>query len=349
MKFAVGKCKKYSKYVVFQVQEQSEDEGKIVGMFTSKDKPCDTDVYTPTLISDTPCQVCGNTRLGGCSHSERLCNGKPGQACKTCSQMEIDYSCTTKSKQYGNYAGMNDIPGAKDIYNNYAGNDGDLGRDGAFQGKKVIVLWLCYSGTESETNIRKVLSTKGFSVDFYTAKNLPSAQALSVMLQTANQLWLVAEKEILLNEDYYKIIIDFYKKGKGLYLLGDNAPFFADVNVISQKLFGTELKGDYIGDKVIGVSEKQNDVGIIKGHLMSTGICNFYEGITISNVEPKGGLKPLVYSSDGKVAAAYFDKFGRRLLIDGGFTRLYFKWDTAGTDRYVKNAAVWLANIERFN
>ena len=40
--------------------------------------------------------------------------------------------------------------------------------------------------------------------------------------------------------------------------------------------------------------------------------------------------------------------YGRRALVDGGFTRLYHKWDSAGTDRYVVNAAAWLANIERF-
>ena len=38
----------------------------------------------------------------------------------------------------------------------------------------------------------------------------------------------------------------------------------------------------------------------------------------------------------------------KRLIFDGGFTRLYCNWDTAGTGRYVKNAAAWLANVERF-
>jgi len=27
---------------------------------------------------------------------------------------------------------------------------------------------------------------------------------------------------------------------------------------------------------------------------------------------------------------------------------LFIKWDTAGTGRYVKNAAAWLVNYERF-
>ena len=59
-------------------------------------------------------------------------------------------------------------------------------------------------------------------------------------------------------------------------------------------------------------------------------------------------LKPLVYSSDKKVVTAYSDVDGKRLLIDGGFTRLCVDWNSAGTDRYIVNAAGWLGNFERF-
>ena len=48
------------------------------------------------------------------------------------------------------------------------------------------------------------------------------------------------------------------------------------------------------------------------------------------------------------MVAAYYDRDGHRAILDGGFTRLYLKWDTAGTGRYVKNAASWLVNAERF-
>ena len=87
---------------------------------------------------------------------------------------------------------------------------------------------------------------------------------------------------------------------------------------------------------------------IIKNHPITTGIVNFYEGITIATVEPGQELKPLVYGSAYNVVTAYCDKKGRRALVDGGFTRLYYKWDSAGTDRYIVNAAAWLANIEKF-
>ena len=53
-------------------------------------------------------------------------------------------------------------------------------------------------------------------------------------------------------------------------------------------------------------------------------------------------------SSDGNVVTACHDKHKVRILIDGGFTRLMDEcWDkTAGTARFVTNAACWLYNWE---
>ena len=59
-------------------------------------------------------------------------------------------------------------------------------------------------------------------------------------------------------------------------------------------------------------------------------------------------LEPLIYGHEGNLVAAYYDANGKRAILDGGFTRLYVKWDTAGTARYVKNSAAWLQNVERF-
>ena len=64
--------------------------------------------------------------------------------------------------------------------------------------------------------------------------------------------------------------------------------------------------------------------------------------------QPNQSLTPLLYGSADNLVTAYYDQDGRRAIFDGGFTRLYNNWDTAGTARYVKNAAAWLANAERF-
>lgn len=59
-------------------------------------------------------------------------------------------------------------------------------------------------------------------------------------------------------------------------------------------------------------------------------------------------LTPLIHGSAGNVVAAIYDKDNKRAIMDGGFTRLFYKWESAGTARYIKNAAAWLANHERF-
>lgn len=57
----------------------------------------------------------------------------------------------------------------------------------------------------------------------------------------------------------------------------------------------------------------------------------------------------LVYGSNHQLLVALYDQDGKRAIMDGGFTRLFCNWDTAGTGRYVKNAAGWLVNFERFS
>jgi len=59
-------------------------------------------------------------------------------------------------------------------------------------------------------------------------------------------------------------------------------------------------------------------------------------------------MQPLVFGSAGNLVTSIYEHDGKRAIVDGGFTRLYIHWDTAGTARYVKNAAAWLANAERF-
>ncbi|MEW5737624.1 MAG: hypothetical protein AB1938_01795 [Myxococcota bacterium] len=89
-------------------------------------------------------------------------------------------------------------------------------------------------------------------------------------------------------------------------------------------------------------------MGLKRDHLLTTGIEKLYEGHSIAYLPNPGPLTPLIHGSDGHVVAAHYDQDGRRAIVDGGFTRLYMQWDTAGTGRYVKNAAAWLANVERF-
>lgn len=94
--------------------------------------------------------------------------------------------------------------------------------------------------------------------------------------------------------------------------------------------------------------------GFSDRHPVFTGIETLYEGVTIGhlhNLDRCDGLVQLMRGSDGGVVTSAYDKGGHRILIDGGFTRLYDSlWNqSAGTARFVINAACWMYNWEGRN
>ncbi len=218
--------------------------------------------------------------------------------------------------------------------------------EGYFTQSTILVLQLYTEPNFDFVEPTKALEQKGFSVYRYIG-NAPSPDELKRALELSTQLWVISDNTSKLSDEHIKIIKDFFHSGKGLYLWADNDPYFADINKIIKELFNAEMNGNYMGDHVIKLKDVNSNSGITPNHLLSTGIENIYEGITISNIITQNkDLKPLMYDSQGNVLASIYEKEGKRCIIDGGFTRLYYKWNTAGTDRYIKNAAAWLANIE---
>jgi hypothetical protein len=231
-----------------------------------------------------------------------------------------------------------------DRWGNTQGNQGDLAVDGAFDGQTVAVIQLYDFPFDL---VKAALKEKGFSV-YRWVRRAPSPEDLEAALQKSSQLWIIATDSRQLTPDHLRVIKKFYDEGHGLYIWGDNLPFYADANYLSEALFGTTMQGDLRGDQTVGLLELSDDGGIKPNHLLTTGLEHLYEGITIATIQPNDTLEPLLYGSAGNLVAAYYDKNGRRAILDGGFTRLYNKWDTAGTARYVKNAASWLVNAEKF-
>jgi len=258
------------------------------------------------------------------------------------------FSTREGNTPYSQYAGQSIIPGAKtDRYGNPQGSQYDLAKDGAFKGYKIVVLDLCHEGNFSLP--RPALEKKGFCVTTFSSSEANDLQRLNTELYgNKSQLWIVSSRDRCLSSDCCKLIYDYFNKGNGLYVWSDNDPYFADSNVLLKKMFDSEMSGNYYASQVLSIQSGEKQPGIIRNHPITTGIQNFYEGITISNVKLTQDLNPLVYSSDGKIVTAFYDRDGKRALIDGGFTRLYCNWDSAGTDRFVVNCAAWLTNIERF-
>ncbi len=233
----------------------------------------------------------------------------------------------------------------KDGFGNAQGSNFDLAVDGAFEGQTVAVIQLYQFDFEKA---RAALKQKGFGV-YRWSNAVPEPAELREKLKKASQLWIISGSSRQLTDAHVEVIKEFFDSGKGLYIWGDNTPFHADANVLASALFDSSMKGDYIGSTVVKM--KVNDdakSGLLPNHLLTTGLEHVFEGITIAAITLAGGLNPLIWSSDGNVVTAFYDHGGKRAILDGGFTRLYNSWDTAGTGRYVKNAAAWLVNVERF-
>ncbi|RLD64867.1 MAG: hypothetical protein DRI95_09965, partial [Bacteroidetes bacterium] len=205
-----------------------------------------------------------------------------------------------------------------------------------------------YTGEGFDFSLPKAaLKEKGFSV-YRWINSPPSAEELEEKLKKACQLWIISSNVRKLNEKHLKVIKKFFDSGKGVYIWGDNEPYYADANYVSQHLLGVSMLGNLPGDEVVGLNNKDLKTGLAPGHLITTGLEYVYEGITIATIQDNASLTPLIYGHESNLVTATYERNGKRAILDGGFTRLYVAWDNAGTGRYVKNAAAWLVNYERF-
>ena len=236
----------------------------------------------------------------------------------------------------------------RDGFGNASGNQYDLAVDGAFDGQTIVVLQL-YTGENFDFEKPKAaLKEKGFSVYRYSNQP-PTPEELKKSLDKACQFWLISSTTQMLTPEHVKVIREFYESGKGIYIWGDNDPYHADADYLANALVGVTMSGYYMGNQTVTFKTETSTSGMRKDHLITTGLENVFEGITISTVhDPNSVMTPLIWSTDGNVVTAILDDQQHRLIIDGGFTRLYCNWDSAGTGRYVKNAAAWLVNVEKF-
>ena len=247
---------------------------------------------------------------------------------------------------YTKYAGQQRIPGAiTDEFGNPKGTQYDLIENNVFSDCVVAVLHL-YTGEGFNFQLpEQALKEKGFKVHRW--KSVPGIHEFVEVLDDACQLWIVSNTTQYLSAKHLQEIRAFFDSGRGIYIWGDNDPYHADANYIINSLFGCSMQGNTLGDRVVQPQSRQGKSGFVS-HLITTGLEYLYEGITIATIHNPFKLQPLMYGSAGNLVVAIYDKDGKRAIVDGGFTRLFNKWDTAGTGRYVKNAAGWLVNYERF-
>lgn len=244
------------------------------------------------------------------------------------------------------FAGKTSIKGVKtDKFGNPEGSEFDLAKDGAFRGFTIAVLHL-YTGEGFDFSLpTTALKEKGF--DIVRWERAPDIDDFKKELAKACQLWIISNSYNILDDKHLDEIKNFFDKGYGVYIWGDNEPYYADANRVAKKLFGITMNGNLYGDQVVEQRKLDTTLGFIP-HLLSTGLNYLYEGITIATIQDSNELTPFMYGSAQNLVTAIYDKSGKRAIIDGGFTRLFCHWDTAGSGRYVKNAAAWLANYDQW-
>jgi len=154
-------------------------------------------------------------------------------------------------------------------------------------------------------------------------------------------------------------LVKFHDVGKGIFAWADNAPFFYEANLLFEKILPTvKLIASTPGNKILqpqsvtATSELPNK-GHFARHLITTGLVNLFEGVTICYPDKTylsvPNMTVIGQSTDNHTCFFCTEEPGKgRLMVDCGYTKLYgANWGkTAGTERYVLNCAVWLLGLE---
>jgi hypothetical protein len=248
-----------------------------------------------------------------------------------------------------------------DNFGNPKGPDAGLARDMEFKGKRLLIWSGCpteFPYIQSRDNpLWKALEAKGFTLKVIGGRFQPE------WLKDTDQFWLFSSNVAAMDEAGYKAVEKFARDGNGLYLLADNHPYLVEANVLTQRMFDTSITGDYPGQQIAYVKQRnlsKTDIQKFGGqypiddHALLTGVNFLYEGITISHLKPSKKLEVAVRASDGNILVAFAKDRKLRVVIDCGFTRYYyggggqdFVTRTAGTIRFGENMAAFLMGKDR--
>jgi len=228
----------------------------------------------------------------------------------------------------------------------------DLGKDGAFSDFAILVGCFCNEVTHWDHNSGKALSQKGFRITYVTEER----EFIRQLKNGANGFdvtWIISSRSSSLNPieqaEFKTLVLNYHKTGRGLFIYGDNDPYFVQANWILPDLVGTTLVGDTPGGRVMSYGNGKTTGEFDANHLIFGGINYLFEGITICYPLAEGKLTHLATSSDGHPCISFLESTQEhgRVLLDTGFTKLYNNWNSAGQARYVVNVTVYLVDVER--
>ena len=237
-----------------------------------------------------------------------------------------------------------------------------------FKGKKILIACYYWEGEPLDSvpmnNVPGLLRKLGFEVDVLKAPaHLPD-------LSPYDQLWIVSGMGGTFDESDAVKVERFLAAGKGVYVMADNTPYIHEANVIGRHLHQISFDGGYLGEQTISVmtadqikkliadAMQKEDMdklaeyrraGYFNGtfyaedHEILTGIKKLFEGCTISTMTKSPDLEVIIRASDNQSLVAVSTEPGQRIVYDGGFTRLYYRWN-----EHAEISTLWYRNIAAY-
>jgi hypothetical protein len=238
-----------------------------------------------------------------------------------------------------------------DQFGNPLGRAFDLGGvdDERLRGERIL-LYVGYNGEGLEWHhVQKAVGERNIQMDICLSPAWGGKRQLDEnLLKDYAQLWFVSDRNPTLSEKQIRLVEKFVDAGNGLLVWADNEPYYADANLLARKIINTEFSGNREANQVM-TPGKSISPGHFIGHPLTQGVNNLYEGITICTIAPAPHLTILAQSHDGQMCMACYEQGNRRIVLDTGFTKVYpgcFE-KSAGTPRYFRNIAFWLAKGSR--
>lgn len=239
-----------------------------------------------------------------------------------------------------------------DEHGNPLGRAFDLGGidDERLRGEKIL-MYVAFRprGEKFEWHhAREAVAERALDMDIVLGPEDGRCTLSSKLLASYSQLWFISDRERTMTKEQVQLVVDYVRAGNGLLIWADNEPYYEDANLLAKALIGTRFSGNLMGDGVLQPGSHLAP-GYFIPHALTQGINTLYEGITISTIAPASDLTILAQSHDGQMCMACFEQGNKRIVLDTGFTKLHegkFR-RTAGTARYFRNIAFWLARGSR--
>lgn len=235
-----------------------------------------------------------------------------------------------------------------------AGSLGDLGKDGAFDNWDVLIFHRVPFGTGAQ----KALTQKGWRLKM-VATEAACVQEMSKGIYDV--VMVISAQTRDPHKQFLPLIKAHHQQGKGLLIVADNDPYFAEANAILSPMFGVKLLGNTPGDKTLAPGDPTTAGHFdAEQHLITAGIeAAIYEGVTIcypDDLDDKWTVFGMSSDNHPVLISTSDDYAGGptkpgRIVIDCGFTKFYDGYFEKGaaTGRYLSNTVTWLANIEAFD